>query len=491
MKKKPSMDDIKKTMKKIKEDLEQTYITYKYKTVPSLNKAKNASEDALKKGFETSKHVGEEINKKYVKKAGDYWEKLGPGLTTGAADDDPSGIATYSQTGTKYGFQLLWLAIFTFPFMSLVQEMCARIGLVTGKGLAANIRENFPIQIIYLSTFFLLVANVFNLGVDLGMMARSTQLIFPQIDFTVLLIMFTTVSLGFQVFTTYPQYAKYLKYLALILFSYVISVLVMKDLNWSQILSSAITPAITFSKDQIILICGILGTTISPYLFFWQTSQEVEELHTEKGDYNVRARQHGIQYEGLNSEIKKMRIDVWSGMFISNLVMFFIIVATAATLFSNGITNINTVQDAATALRPIAGEQAYLLFTIGVVGAGLLAVPILAGSASYALSESLKIKGGLNYKLKDAPLFYGIIIASMVIGFAINFLGIDPINALIYSAIINGLISPLILFIIVKISSDHHIMGNKVNHPLVTLLGWAITGLMTVVGIITVASFFL
>jgi len=488
---KSSVDILKKgleTSKRVAEELKQKYIIYKYKTTPAFKKAKEVPEDILKESLDTSKQIGGQIREQY-KKAYKYWGALGPGLTTGAADDDPSGIATYSQTGAKYGFQLLWLSIFTFPLMSIVQEMCARIGIVTGRGLAANIRAHFPLPIIYICTLLLLVANVFNLGVDLGAMAKSTQLVFPQFSFIALLLFFTAVSLGLQIFTTYPQYAKYLKYLALVLFSYVFSVLVIKNLDWSNILQHAVIPSISFTKDQIILITAILGTTISPYLFFWQTSQEVEQLKSGRGEFHVKSREAGMRNtEELKHEIREMRVDVWSGMFISNLIMFFIIVATAATLFSNGITGITTAQDAAAALRPIAGEQAYLLFTIGIVGAGLLAVPILAGSASYALSESLRIKAGLDYKPKDAPIFYGIIILAMLIGFGINFLGIDTIKALIYSAIINGLIAPFILFLIVKISSDRNVMGDKVNHPVITALGWFVTGLMAIVGLVTIVA---
>ena len=448
-----------------------------------VEKVAEAPAVGLEKAIDTSKEIQKTIvNQPQVKKARAYWKLLGPGLTTGAADDDPSGIATYSQTGAKFGFQLLWLAPFTFPFMAIVQEMCARIGLVTGRGLAANIRINYPKWVLYSCATLLFITNTINIGADLGAMSKATQLILPSFGFGFLVVGFTALSLILQIFTTYEKYAKYLKWLALILLAYVASVFFVK-LDWGQIARATILPTVTFSKEQILLIAAVLGTTISPYLFFWQTSQEVEEEILE-GKTTLEAREQSTA-----AEIKKMRIDVWSGMFLSNLVMYFIIVTVAATLFTSGITNIATAADAATALRPLAGQNAYLLFAAGIVGTGLLAVPVLAGSASYALSESLKWRSGLYRKLKSASAFYGVIIISMLIGLGINFLNIDPIKALLFSAVLNGLIAPVVLVLIVLISSNERIMGKRKNHPLVSILGWFITILMVVVGIALVASF--
>lgn len=414
-----------------------------------------------------------------------YWQSLGPGLTTGAADDDPSGIATYSQTGAQYGFQLLWLAFFTFPLMAVIQEMCARIGLVTGRGLAANIRRHFPPWALYAATILLLAANTFNIGADLGAMASATRLLMPQLNFFLLIAFFTFVSIALQVFTSYENYAKYLKFMALILLSYVLSAF-MIHLDVGSILKQTFIPTITFSKEQIFLICAILGTTISPYLFFWQTSQEVEE-EILKGKITLAMRQALTS----KKQIKKMRGDVWAGMFISNLVMFFIIAACGATLFSHGITNIQTSAQAAQALRPIAGDYAYLLFTLGIIGTGMLAVPILAGSSAYAISEALQWKKlGLHKKLNDAYSFYGVIIFSMLIGLFLNLLGIDPIPMLIYSAVANGLIAPLILLFIVLISSDRKIMGDWVNSKFVTAIGYITIFLMGIAGVAVIASFF-
>lgn len=415
-----------------------------------------------------------------VKKARKYWRNLGPGLTTGASDDDPSGIATYSQTGAQYGFQLLWLAGFTFPLMAIVQEMCARIGLVTGRGLAGNIRVYYPKWVLYLCTTLLVVANTFNIGADIGAMAKATQLLFPTAGFGVLILGFAIISVGLQIYVPYEKYARYLKYLALILLSY-IAAAVMVNLNYLDLIKGAVLPSITFSKDQIFLIVGILGTTISPYLFFWQTSQEVEE-EILKGATTVKLRQEEVT----DKELRLMRQDVWSGMFLSNLVMFFIIAACAATLFAHGVTNIGTAADAAAALRPIAGEYAYLLFALGIIGTGMLAIPVLAGSASYAMAESFGWKTGLYRKLKEANAFYGLIIISTFIGVGLNFIGIDPIKALILSAVVNGLVAPVILVLIVLLSSNKKVMGNRVNHPIVTILGVFTVVLMALAGIATI-----
>lgn len=450
-----------------------------------LRNVAEAPAAALDKSVESYLKIVKSVEKHtHIKKAREFWHTLGPGLTTGAADDDPSGIATYSQTGAGYGFQLLWLAAFTFPLMAVVQEMCARIGLVTGRGLAANIRINYPKQVLLLCAFLLLAANTLNIGADIGAMAKAFQLLYPAANFEALVLGFAIVSLALQIFTTYEKYAKYLKWLALVLLSYVASALSV-NLDVNQLFTHAFIPAITFGKDQMLIITGVLGTTISPYLFFWQTSQEVEE-QILGGKTTLKLRQE----ETTDQEVKDMRIDVWSGMLLSNLVMFFIIAACAATLFTNGTTVINTAADAAAALRPIAGEKAYLLFALGIIGTGMLAIPVLAGSASYALSESFGWKFGLYRKLKEANAFYGVIILSTLVGVGLNFLNIDPIKALIYSAVANGLIAPVILVLIVLLSSNKKIMGERTNHPVTAILGWVITIVMVTAGLATIFSFF-
>ena len=427
-------------------------------------------------GGKLASNLPSDAAKRAVKKGGNYWHMLGPGLTTGASDDDPSGIATYSQTGAQYGFQFLWMAIFTFPLMAVVQEMCARIGLVTGRGLAGNIRTYFSKKVLYACTMLLFAANSFNIGADLGAMAKGAQLLRPSMNFAVLVIGFALVSLMLQIFTPYAHYAKYLKWLAMVLLAYIFSAILAK-LNWHEVGRAAITPSFHFDKDQLLLICAILGTTISPYLFFWQTSQEIE-AQIDRGRTTIVSRMGAKK-----KEVRHMRIDVWSGMFLSNLVMFFIIAACGGVLYKNGITNITSASQAAEALRPFAGDATYFLFAIGIIGTGLLAIPVLAGASSYAISESLGKRGGLNSKLKQAYAFYGVIIISLLVGLGMNFIGLDPIKALIYSAVGNGIVAPLILFLIVIISSDKRVMGEWVNRPHVKFFGWFITLLMTVAGI--------
>ena len=413
----------------------------------------------------------------------EYWRMLGPGLVTGAADDDPSGIATYSQAGAAYGLQLIWMALFTLPMAIVVQEMCARIGLVTGRGLGENIRRVFPKPVIYACMALLFAANTFNIAADISAMAGGIQLLIPGLNSIVIILTFALLSLALQIFLSYPLYARYLKVLALVLLSYVATGLIV-HLDWGQVLAHTIIPSITFSKDQIFLVCAILGTTISPYLFFWQTSQEVEE-EVEEGRTSIRSRKGSS-----DAEIRAMRVDVVSGMFVSELVMFFIIAVCAATLFTHGITNIQTAADAAAALRPLAGEWAYLLFSLGIIGTGLLSIPVLTGSSAYALSEAFHWHEGLSKKMRQAHGFYGIIIVSMAVAIAIDLMGIDPIKALIWSAVGNGIVAPVILFFIMWIASDKKTMGSRANKPSTSIIGWLITGLMAAAGVAAIVSIF-
>ncbi len=449
-----------------------------------LTRAAEAPADALDKGIEVGVKTAEAVyGAKVLRRGRDYWRSLGPGLTTGASDDDPSGIATYSQAGAQYGFKLLWFAAVTFPLMAVVQEMCARIGLVTGRGLAGNIRLHFPRWVIYTATLLLFAANAFNIGADLGAMAKGLQLLRPGWNFAAIVVSFAGLSLLLQIFTPYEKYAKYLKWLALVLLAYIASA-ILAHLNWSEVMRSAFVPHVDFNKEQLLLICALLGTTISPYLFFWQTSQEVED-QILAGRTTIATRRGTDK-----KELRRMRTDVWSGMFLSNLVMFFIIAACGGILFPHGITNIETASQAAEALRPFAGDATYWLFAIGIIGTGFLAIPVLAGSSSYAFSESFKLKEGLYRNLKQAHAFYGIIIISMLLGLGLNFIGLDPIKALIYSAVVNGLVAPVILFLIVVLSSSRKVMGEWANKPLVTTIGWIVTGLMTVAGLGAIFALF-
>src|SRR3989344_9238627 len=447
-----------------------------------FEKVAGAPAEALERTIDTSRQIGKTISSHaHIKKAKAYWKTLGPGSTTGASDDDPSGIATYSQTGAQYGFGLLWLASFTFPLMAVVQEMCARIGLVTGRGLAANIRLYYPKWVLYLCTALLFGANSLNIGADLGAMAKASQLLLPSLNFEAMVLAFAFVGLALQIFTTYEKYAKYLKWLALILLSYIFSAISI-NMDWGQVLRSAVIPSITFSRDQIFLICAVLGTTISPYLFFWQTSQEVEE-GILRGEVTVRER----RLDASPRTTRRMRIDVWSGMFFSNLIAFFIFAACAGTLYTSGVTNIVTADQAAAALAPF-GQFASLLFALGIVGTGLLAVPILAGSSAYAIAESMHWKYGLYRKLKQAYAFYGIIIVAMIIGVVANFLHLDPIRGLIWAAVANGLISPFVLFFVVRLSGSKRVMGEYVNRPLVSGAGWTTIGVMALSGVAAIAT---
>jgi NRAMP (natural resistance-associated macrophage protein)-like metal ion transporter len=447
----------------------------------------DAPAEALQYGVEGGQKIVKTLpltaGNESFKRAKNYWYLLGPGLTTGASDDDPSGIATYSQTGAQYGFGLLWLAVFTFPLMAVVQEMCARIGLVTGRGLAGNIRAHFSRRVLYLSTLFLFAANTFNIGADIGAMAKGVQLLAPQASFTLLVIGISVLILLLQIFTPYVRYAKYLKWLALVLFAYILSA-ILSHPDWGNVLKHSIVPHVAFNKDQLLLVCAILGTTISPYLFFWQTSQEIEE-EVAIGQTTLKQRMGSDP-----AAIKKMRIDVWSGMLLSNLVMFFIIAACGSVLFAHGITNITSASQAAEALRPFAGNATYWLFATGIVGMGLLAIPVLAASSSYAISESLGRRQGLNSKLKKASTFYGGIIISMLLGLGMNFIGLNPIKAMIYSAVANGVVAPIVLVLILLIARNKHVMGEWTNSKLSAGIGWMVTALMTVAGIAAIYSLF-
>jgi len=451
-----------------------------------IEKTIEAPAEALQYGVEGGQRLAKSMpltGRKPFKKAKDYWYLLGPGLTTGASDDDPSGIATYSQTGAQYGFGLLWLAAFTFPLMAIIQEMCARIGLVTGRGLAGNIRVHFGRKVLYASTLFLFAANTFNIGADIGAMANAVQLLTPRFDFTLLVIGITVLILLLQIFTPYVRYARYLKWLALVLFAYILSAILAHP-DWHTVISHSIVPHITFSKDQLLLICAILGTTITPYLFFWQTSQEIEE-EIAAGQTTLKSRAGSEP-----ADMKKMRIDVWSGMFLSNVVMFFIIAACASVLFKHGITNITTAAQAAQALRPFAGSATFWLFAAGIIGMGLLAIPVMAGASAYAISESIGKRQGLNSKLKQASAFYGVIIISMLLGLIMNFLGINPIKALIYSAVLNGIVAPIILVLILLIARNKHVMGEWKNGKVSATLGWFLTALMGIAGLAAIYSLF-
>lgn len=409
---------------------------------------------------------------------------MGPGFITGAADDDPSGIATYSQTGAMFGYSQLWTALFSYPFMTVMQEMCGRIGLITGKGLSDVIRENYSKKLLYGAVLLLLVANIINIGADLGAMASAIMLLVP-VPFFALLIVVTVLMLGLEIYVPYPTYARVLKYLTLSLLAYVVTAFIVKE-NWGMVLHAAVVPHISFTKSYIANVAAILGTTISPYLFFWQADEEVEE-EIEKGE--IKEMGNGAP-KIKKTDVRQMRIDTVLGMFFSQMIMFFIIVTVASTLAVSGTHAINTAADAASALKPVAGNFAFVLFALGIVGTGLLAVPVLAGSAGYALAEALGWKVGLGKRLGKAKGFYGIIIVATLIGLLVNFTAIPPMTMLYYAAMLNGVLAPPLMILILFIANSSAILGKHTNSWFSNTLGVVITIVMSVVSLGLVYSLF-
>jgi len=396
---------------------------------------------------------------------------FGPGLVTGAADDDPSGIATYAQAGAQCGMGLLWTLVLTYPLMSAVQTVCAQIGRVTGQGLATNMRRVFPAELAMGLVGLLFVANVINIGADLAAMGSSAELV-TGLPAHVLTAAFAVVSVLLQVCVPYRSYARILKWLTLILFSYV-ALLFTVRLDWRAIGAGLVIPRIG-DRAALVTIVAILGTTISPYLFFWQSAQEVEEMADHGGEPALRENGGGAA-----SELARIRIDTWSGMALSNLVGIAIMIGTAATLHAAGKTSIETAADAAAALQPIAGRFAFLLFSLGVIGTGLLAVPVLAGSAAYGVAELRGWRGSLSSRFHDAEGFYAIIIAATLFGIAIDWSPLDPIRALFWSAVLNGVIAVPLLIAIMALATSRRIMGDLPISRMMRMLGWTTTALMT------------
>ena len=388
---------------------------------------------------------------------GRFMRILGPGIITGAADDDPSGIATYSQTGAKFGYGQLWTAFWMLPFMISIQEACARIGASTGKGLAAIVKEKYSRTTLYFVVFLVVAANTINISADIAAISAATYLIFP-IPMAVLAILFTLIILVLEVFVPYKKYVKILKWLTLSLLAYPVTMFMVSQ-PWGEIAAKSFIPNIQLNFEFLFIITGVLGTTISPYMFFWQTSQEIEEEKTH----------HLIAKDGkpnIDMEyIKDIRKDTIFGMVWSNFTTWTIIIVGATVLNANGITNIDTAADAAKALEPLvqtfpnAGMLAKIIFAVGIFGLGVLAIPVLAGSASYAMSEAFGWKEGLNLKLKQAYGFYGVIIGSTVIGMIINLIGIDPVKTLIFAAVVNGVVAVPLIYYIAKIARDEKVMG--------------------------------
>lgn len=396
-----------------------------------------------------------------------FWKLLGPGLVTGASDDDPSGIATYSQAGAAYGLSTLWTALIAFPLMAAIQQMCARIGLVTSHGLTGALKNNYPKPVLYLMVLFSFPAIVMNIGADIAGMGAVGNLLFPSIDATYFSVVFTIILLGLIIYLPYQKIASTLKYLCIVMLVYFIVPFLYKQ-DWLQIIKSSFIPTIKFDKDFMGIIVGILGTTISPYLFFWQASVEVEEMAHKKKHLIVNKR-----------IIHEMKEDVDFGMSFSGLVMYFIILTTGTVLYNGGIHQIDTVEQAAMALKPLAGNLAYLLFAVGIIGTGLIAIPVLSGSLSYIITETFGWEQGLDKKFHEARAFYTIIALSLILGLSLNYIGITPIKALIYTAILYGLTAPVLIAIILHISNNKKVMGEFTNSKMANILGFATLIIMT------------
>jgi NRAMP (natural resistance-associated macrophage protein)-like metal ion transporter len=395
------------------------------------------------------------ISNKFVR----FWKLLGPGLITGASDDDPSGIATYSQAGAAFGLSTLWTALIAFPLMASIEQMCARIGLVTQQGLTGTLKKNYPRPVLYLMLLFSFPAIIMNIGADIAAMGAVGNLLFPAIEATFFSVVFTIILLVLIVFLPYQKIASILKYLCVVLLVYLI-VPFLYEQDLMEILKATFIPTIQFNKEYIGILVAILGTTISPYLFFWQASMEVEEMKHRKKHLMVNKK-----------IINEMKEDVDFGMSFSGVVMFFIILTSGTVLFKGGIHEIETVEQAAMALKPLAGNSAYLLFAAGIIGTGLLAIPVLSGSLSYIITETFGWEQGLDKKFHEAKAFYIVIAISLILGLSLNYIGISPIKALLYTAILYGLTAPVLIAIILHISNNKNIMGEYTNGRTANILG--------------------
>jgi NRAMP (natural resistance-associated macrophage protein)-like metal ion transporter len=411
-----------------------------------------------------------------------FFAELGPGLITGAADDDPSGISTYSVAGAAFGYASLWTALLSFPLMAAVQLMCARLGMVSGRGLASVIRRRYSRRVLWGACALLVVANVINIGADLGGMAAVSEMVTG-----VKAVFWTPLYAGFIVsllfWSSYRQIARIFKWLTLVLFAYVLTAFLAHP-DWWAVLRATVVPHVEWSNGFLAVLVGILGTTISPYLFFWQAAQEVEEDRAA-GRRTVRQRRGAT-----DAELRRARTDVVTGMFLSNLVMYFIILTTAATLHAGGQTTIATARQAAEALRPLAGEWAYWLFAIGLIGTGMLGVPVLAGSCAYAVAEAEIWRGSLEDTPRLAGRFYAVVAVSMLVGLVLNFVGLDAVTMLFWSAVVNGVLASPLIVLVVLLTSDRTVMGKRVNPPLLQWLGWATAVVMTAAAVGMFATLF-
>ena len=404
----------------------------------------------------------------------EFFADLGPGLITGCADDDPSGISTYSVTGAVFGYGLLWSALVTFPMMVALQTMCGRLGMVTGRGLSGVVRRRYSKWVLWGACFLLVLANVINIAADLGGMADATRMI-TGVSALFWTPVYTAVIIGFLFWSSYRQIARIFKWITLVLLAYVATAF-FAGVDWHQALLATLRPHLSWSRDYLSVLVGVLGTTISPYLFYWQASQEVEE---ERALGKTLAERKGASDE----DLRKLRVDVATGMFASNFVMYFIILTTAATLHAHGVVKIETAKQAAEALRPLAGNAAYLLFTLGIIGTGMLAVPVLAGSCAYAISEAAAWRCSLDQKPRGARKFYGVLAAAMTIGLVINYAGLDAVKMLFWSAVINGMLAPPLILLVLLLTSDPEVMGDRVSSRMERTVGWITLGVMSIAAV--------
>jgi len=409
-----------------------------------------------------------------------FFSRLGPGLITGAADDDPSGISTYSVTGAAFGYGPLWTVLFSFPLMTAVQMMCARLGMVTGEGLAGVIRRQYPRWVLWSACALLVLANTVNIGADLGGMGAVTAMVtgissYYWTPFYALLIG------SFLIWSSYYTIARIFKWLTLVLFSYVLAALFAKP-DWGAVLRATFIPHVEWSAAYWATLVGLFGTTISPYLFFWQASQEVEE-ERKQGELTVEARRGAT-----DAELRKSRTDTITGMFFSNLIMYFIILTTAATLHAHGKTTISTARDAVEALRPLAGAGAYWLFSLGLIGAGMIGVPVLAGSSAYAVAEAAVWKGSLADRRDRAREFYGVIAVGLALGLALNYAGFNAVSMLFWAAVLNGVLAPPLIVIVLLLTGNPVIMGKRANPRWLAVLGWITVVVMTLASVAMFAT---
>ena len=407
---------------------------------------------------------------------GSFWKKLGPGLVTGAADDDPSGVGTYSQVGAQFGYGMAWTMLFGFPLLASIQAICARIGTVTGRGIAQNLRNHYPRWLLRVVVLLLLTANMINLGADLGAMGAALGLLVngPVLLYTIL---FGAISVLLEIFMSYESYARILKWATLSLFSYV-AVVFVAEVPWKDAIYGSLVPQFAFDKASAMALVAIFGTTISPYLFFWQAGQEVEEQHRR------HVKPLHVSPRRARNEFRRIRTDTLIGMGFSHLTALFIIIATAATLNAQGVTDIGSAAEAAEALRPIAGDFAFALFALGIIGTGLLAVPILAGSAAYAVSETFGWVEGLDRKPREAKAFYATITLATFGGIMLNFVEIDPMKALYWAAVVNGVLATPLMVVMMLIARNRRVMGKLVISPALAVGGWLATGVMAAVSLI-------